>query len=216
MSPVVLILAVIISITVSMFVHVWSMALAGWLVGAEIQAVGVGFGPRMLQFKTGTVCINIHYIPTGGSVKFGDSFQNIHPIKRVFISVAGCLGLLCLASISFGIPETFIKFQNGFGQFFYGAISPRAVGSELLNELYSFLKVNSFFACVALVATKLAAANMLPVPIFNGGDIVLTLVGWIKPIPLKIREYSQQIGLLVVLTMLCSWFVAIFYFFYRL
>ncbi|OGU18627.1 MAG: hypothetical protein A2X85_17465 [Geobacteraceae bacterium GWF2_54_21] len=213
MSPVVLILAVIICITVAMFVHVWSMALAGWLVGAEIQEVSIGFGPSMLRIKTGTASININYIPTGGSVKFGDSFQNIHPIKRVFISAAGCLGLLCLASISFGIPETFIKFQNGFGQVVYGAFSPRSIGSELLNELYSFLKVNSFFACVALIATKLAAANMLPVPILNGGDIVFTLVGWVKPIPSKIREYLSQAGLIFVLALLFCWFSAIYYFF---
>jgi len=75
MSPVVLILAVIICITVAMFVHVWSMALAGWLVGAEIQEVSIGFGPSMLRIKTGTASININYIPTGGSVKFGDSFH---------------------------------------------------------------------------------------------------------------------------------------------
>ncbi|MFZ4860294.1 MAG: site-2 protease family protein [Desulfuromonadaceae bacterium] len=215
MSPVVLILAVIICITVSMFVHVWSMALAGWLVGADIQEVSVGFGPRMLRFKTGTASINVNYIPTGGSVKFGDSFQNIHPIKRIFISAAGCLGLLCLASISFGIPETFLKFQNGFGQFVYGALSPRSVGKELLYVFYSFLKDNTFFACIALTSTKIAAVNMMPLPTLNGGDIVLTLIGWIKPIPSRLREYLQQFGLLIMLTLLCSWIVASCYFFIR-
>lgn len=213
MSPVLLILAVIICITVAMFVHVWSMALAGWLVGADIQEISVGFGPRMLRFKTGTANININYILTGGSVKFGDSFQNIHPIKRAFISAAGCLGLLCLASISFGIPETFLKFQNGFGQFVYGALSPRSVGKELLYVFYSFLKVNTFFACIAMTSTKIAAVNMMPLPTLNGGDIVLTLIGWIKPIPSKLREYLQQIGLLVMLALLCSWIIACCYFF---
>ncbi len=201
-----------ICVTVCMFVHVWSMAFAGWLVGADILEVNVGFGPRLLKINSRIASININYIPTGGSVKFGDSFQNIHPIKRIFISLAGCLGLLCLASISFGVPDAFIKFQNGFSQIVCGALSPRAVGSELLHVLYSFLKVNSFFACLALIASKLAASNMLPLPILNGGDIVLTTIGWIKPIPTKIREYLSQAGLIIVLVILFCWFSAIYHF----
>lgn len=198
-----------------MFVHVWSMALAGWLVGAEIQDVNIGFGPRMFKFDIGSVCFKINYIPTGGSVKFGDSFQDIHPIKRVFISVVGCLSLVCLASVSFGIPHAFLKYQNGVSQIVLGAISPKTVGSELLYGLSIFLKENTFFACLALIATKLAAGNMIPVPILNGGDIVLTLIGWIKPIPIKIREYLNQIGLIVVLTIMFSWFSAIYFFVQR-
>ena len=198
-----------------MYVHVWSMALAGWLVGAEIQDINIGFGPRMFKFDIGTVHFKINYIPTGGSVRFGDSFRDIHPVKRVFISVAGCLSLVCLASISFGISETFSKFLNGVSQIVLGAISPRTVGSELLYGLSIFLKENTIFACFALIATKLAAGNMIPIPILNGGDIVVTLIDWIKPIPFKLREYLNQFGLLVVLTLMFSWFSAIFFFILR-
>lgn len=204
------------AIIVSILVHVLSMAFAGWVVGAEVKEVSLFSGPNFLRVNRWGIDFKINYIPMGGSVQFGESFQSIHPIKRIFISIAGCLGLLVLAVATLGFQTAYTKFYTGFQQIIFGALSPLSFGSNLFFGLNSFMKVNTLFACIGVVAAKFAACNLLPLPVLNGGDILLSLIGLIKPIPTKIREYLQQVGLLIVLALMFIWVIAFCYFLYRL
>ena len=60
----------------------------------------------------------------------------------------------------------------------------------------------------------MAAGNLLPLPVLNGGDIILILLNWIEPISPKLRERFQQFGFIIVLIIFVCWIVA-FYFFLR-
>jgi len=213
----VVILTLLVAIPIAVVVHVIAMAIAGWLVGAPLERIQLFFGPLIKRIELGDTALEIHAIPSGGSVKFSDDFhQTVHPIKRIFIASFGCFALLILAMIIFGASEGFDKFVRGFSQIIYGAISPRSYGSYLLLSFYEFVRANGFLACLALVASKMAAGNLLPLPVLNGGDIIMILVNWIKPMSPKLRERFQQFGFILVLIIFVCWLVAFVYSLMRL
>lgn len=208
-----MILAILLaSIVISIVVHVLGMAAAGWLIGAEIETISLFYSPRILRSKFGSTEFTVGLIPFGGFVKFNDNFQKVHPLKRMFVASSGCVLLLIVASVALGFSGAFHKFLSGFAQVLFVVLSPRSYGSQLLSSGYDFLKISPFLACLGLVASKMAAANMLPLPVLNGGDIILILAGWIKPIPERVRERIQQFGFLVALGVLICGTVALIYF----
>lgn len=188
------------------------MAAAAWLVGAPLTKIGLFFGPTMKEFKLGNVVLAVSYIPYGGYIKCSDDFQKVHPIKQIFIPICGCLVLLILAMGVFGSYEAFQKFVRGWYQVLSGAFSPRVIGANLLVKLYKFAVENSFVMILGLVASKLASMNLLPLPSLNGGYIILTLLNWIKPMSLKLRDLLQQLGFAVTLMGHACWIVAFYYF----
>lgn len=202
----------VLAILVSIIIHVFSMAFAGWFVGAQVQEVSLFFGPRLLRYNFRGTWFNIHYIPMGGSVKLDDNFQRMHPVKRIFTASAGCIGLFLLAAGEFGVSGAYTKIVNGFAQITTGAFYPRTVGPGLLVTLFNFLNANSVLACVGLVASKFAAGNLLPIPMLNGGEIMMSVIGVVKPIQGKVREYVSQLGLIVLLTLFFCWLTAVVYF----
>jgi membrane-associated protease RseP (regulator of RpoE activity) len=208
-----MILAILLaSILVSIVVHILGMAAAGRLIGAKIETISLFFGPRLWHSKMGDTEFVLSLIPLGGFVKFDDGFQKFHPLKRVFVAASGCALLLVLAVVAFGFSGAFQKFFNGFMQILSGVLSPRSYGSQLFSTAYEFLKAAPFLACLGLIASKMAAANMLPLPTMNGGEIILTLLSWVKPMPERVRERIQQFGFLILLIILICWIVAFVYF----
>ncbi|HIJ82495.1 MAG TPA: RIP metalloprotease RseP [Desulfuromonadales bacterium] len=59
----------------------------------------------------------------------------------------------------------------------------------------------SFMAFIALISINLGILNLLPVPVLDGGHLLFFFVELIfrRPVPLKIREYGQQIGMAMLL-----------------
>lgn len=211
MASLIIIILMLIAISICVAVHVLSMAAAGWLVGVPIEKISIFFGPHIKQIVIGNTIFELNIIPLGGSVKFSDAFWEVHPIKQIFITICGCLALVILAMIVFGTSEGFYKFIRGFFQIISGAFSPRSVGAQLLLTLYEFLKANSFAAYLGLFASKFAAANLLPIPVLNGGEIILMLLNWIKPMPVKSRDLHKQIGFVLVLIIYICWIVALIF-----
>lgn len=59
----------------------------------------------------------------------------------------------------------------------------------------------SFLAFIALISINLGVLNLLPVPVLDGGHLVFFFMELIfrRPVPQKVREYSQQIGMVLLL-----------------
>lgn len=59
----------------------------------------------------------------------------------------------------------------------------------------------SFLAFIALISINLGVLNLLPVPVLDGGHLVFFLMELVfrRPVPQKIREYAQQIGMVLLL-----------------
>lgn len=59
----------------------------------------------------------------------------------------------------------------------------------------------SFLAFIALISINLGVLNLLPVPVLDGGHLVFFFMELVfrRPIPQKVREYAQQIGMVLLL-----------------
>ncbi len=59
----------------------------------------------------------------------------------------------------------------------------------------------SFLAFMALLSINLGVLNLLPVPVLDGGHLLFYFLEFIfrRPVPQKIREYAQQIGMVLLL-----------------
>jgi regulator of sigma E protease len=59
----------------------------------------------------------------------------------------------------------------------------------------------SFMAFIALISINLGVLNLLPVPVLDGGHLVFFFMELIfrRPVPQKVREYAQQIGMVLLL-----------------
>lgn len=61
--------------------------------------------------------------------------------------------------------------------------------------------IGSFLAFMALLSINLGVLNLLPVPVLDGGHLLFFFIELIvrRPVPQKIREYAQQIGMVLLL-----------------
>ena len=59
----------------------------------------------------------------------------------------------------------------------------------------------SFLAFMALLSINLGVLNLLPVPVLDGGHLLFYFLEMIfrRPVPQKVREYAQQIGMVLLL-----------------
>jgi membrane-associated protease RseP (regulator of RpoE activity) len=203
--------SIIIAICIATSLHVLVMAAVARLVGAKVEEVSLFYGKKILKTKFGDTTFSLGTIPLGGYVKCDEDFQNLHPLKRTLAPLCGCLALLILAMAVFGATEGFQKMARGFYQIASGVFAPRTQGALLVLTLFRFAEASTFLACVALVASKLAAFNLLPIPTLSGGDILLTLTGWIKPLSEKLRERIQIFGFIALLIIMLCWTIAFFY-----
>lgn len=59
----------------------------------------------------------------------------------------------------------------------------------------------SFLAFMALLSINLGVLNLLPVPVLDGGHLLFYFMELVfrRPVPQKVREYAQQIGMVLLL-----------------
>jgi regulator of sigma E protease len=64
--------------------------------------------------------------------------------------------------------------------------------------------VPAFLAFMALLSVNLGVLNLLPVPVLDGGHLFFFFCELIfrRPVSLKVREYAQQIGLFLLLSLM--------------
>ncbi len=61
-----------------------------------------------------------------------------------------------------------------------------------------------FIQLMALISVNLAILNLLPIPVLDGGTIVLTLAEWARggPLPDRARDWAQAVGLSFILVLM--------------
>lgn len=216
------ILLICFAMILAILVHTLWMAIVGWVLGAKVEVVSLFSGPRLLGANIAGVDFRISSLPIGGYVKFygdtteddvivaGNAFKDLHPMKRIFIAASGPLALLLLAAILIGPSQIARPFVSGFAQYFTGAVMPFEQGQHLLHRLSDVAKT-SFPLLLALMAVKMAAFNLLPFPVLNGGYVILEIVRLVVTIPEKAVERLNQVGFLIVIAITCGWIVAVIY-----
>jgi len=59
----------------------------------------------------------------------------------------------------------------------------------------------SFFFMMALISINLGIVNLIPVPVLDGGRMIMVMIEWIKgsPLKLKTQENFYKFGFLILL-----------------
>jgi len=125
------ILGFIITIAILVIVHELGHYSLARLLGVDVEIFSLGFGPVLYEYQSKSNKWRISWIPLGGYVKFYQKddttdhadivcFDDISPMKRVLIAIAGpsanilftfmCFGLMAM----YGIPtlKSTIAYSN--------------------------------------------------------------------------------------------------------
>ena len=113
-----------------------------------------------------------------------------------------------IESFSLGIKETYnftVLILDSIGKMITGSISAENIGGPIQIAVLSGSAAKaglvSFISMIALLSINLGLINLLPVPILDGGQLVLIAAEKIKGSPLSegFVEFAYRIGLLLVI-----------------
>ncbi|WP_434340833.1 site-2 protease family protein [Motilimonas cestriensis] len=202
------------SIFLAVSIHLFSMAGVARLFGIKVNSISIGYGPKILRLKNLTLSL----LPFGGYVRMQDSrvesldeqdhvhaFDKKNRLIRALIPFSGCFSLFIVSAFFLGNMTTF-EFYSGINQITSGALHPISIGSTYIANAINFANNNAPTIVFSFVAIKLCALNSLPLPILNGGQIIMELL----ELPEKINEILFKIGAIIFLLLLTCWGVAAF------
>jgi len=99
-------------------------------------------------------------------------------------------------------------YLRGLEKLVSGEISRKSLGGpiEIARQSHSALQRGwaDFLNLLMFISINLGILNLLPIPILDGGQILLTLVESVKrgPLSLRTREFVQQIGLVLLMALM--------------
>lgn len=200
-------------------IHNLSTAAAGWLVGARIEKISF-FSGRKLAIRgfRGRLELGLFPWPCGFVQFFSDesgdataAFSNLHPLRQLLISIAGCVVVLMLALICLGPSRGALSLWRGFDQIVRGGLHPETVPAALIRAFVAVISVSSIPTVLGIVAAKQTAFNLLPVPPLNGGQIILILLEWRRRLPEHVRNGAHWAGVMAAMYLAGVWAFAATY-----
>jgi len=193
-------------------VHVSTLAAIAHACGVKLRKVRFGVGPVIGRLGIFEVAM----LPLSGHIKMkdtreerllsqplDDAFDHQPRWKQVAVPLGGGLSLLMVAMAVLGV-EGWTAFVAGFAQSFTGGLQPLSMGPALLHGFMKFLQARGFLDAAALFFAKVSAFNLLPIPLLNGGAVVLTLLGMNRASE-KTQIRLQYLGLCIVGVLWLGW-----------
>ena len=217
-----LVLLILLTITGVAFVWAVTTVLVARLVGATVLTVELALGPGLRIASLGGTEIRLG-LPIGSSVRFLDAatvaessegfvagrrmWEDLPLAARLTVHLAGWLPVFLLALIPLGLPGAASELGAAFGQIVRFFKEP-AYPTMALMSLSSMLSEGHWDRAAAIVALKVAAINLLPLPLFAGGKILLEIAS------AATRRELRWPSLLVTLSF-TAYILALFYFVQR-
>jgi len=213
-------------------IHEVGHLLAALMVKIPVARFSVGFGPRIWSFRKGGIEYCLSLIPLGGyvlpEIEDEQQFFALPARKRIFFSLGGPL-----ANVIFAYPLLALyNILKGDAGLFSIIVKPLIQVVSFMGTLLStipllFTNPEQLSGVVGIVAQggkfvesgwlsllvlaitlslNLALFNLLPLPVLDGGQIILTLLEKIHPrivrirLPLAILAWLLMIGLMIYAT----------------
>lgn len=209
---------IFVAVVLLLFLHVSALALAGVAFGVELREVSFGVGKAL--FTRGIVTIRL--LPISGYAKFADtretpetdpavSFNHKPALVRAVIPLMGCVALVLVAAmipVGAGVAEV----TEGFRQVIVGAFSPTSTAQGYIQVLHDRSLSQGFVVVLGVLAAKMAAFNLLPLPPLNGGQALLAFVPGDPNVEPGWQRSIMQWVLFPLIALLGSWLYAICFF----
>ena len=207
------------------FIHEAGHFIAGRWMGIPIRTFSLGFGPRIFGFKRDGTDFRISAIPFGGyvlpEIDDMETFHNIPVKKRIIFSLGGpAMNIICVP-----ILFTLLNVMTSGPSFMNILILPWAQSALLMvGMLISFFTIladpgslsvvvgmvsqgggfigsdiTRFVQMGILLSMNLAVFNLLPIPILDGGKIVMYALERMSVRTRKVQVAASIVGLVLML-----------------
>jgi regulator of sigma E protease len=213
-------------------VHEFGHYVAARALGIPVARFSVGFGPRLWGFTRGGTEYRISLIPLGGyllpAIKTEEDYFRIPVSRRIALSLGGPAANLLLALPLFGLMnflmpnatiydiliapilqtvETSVHIITSIPHLFQRPDKVAGiVGIVSQGGRYAGFEAAKLLHFSALLSVNLAVFNLLPLPVLDGGKIVMCLLEKIHPktrrafVPLSLAGAVVLGGLLIFAT----------------
>jgi len=195
------------------FLHELGHFLAAKALGVPAPLFSIGFGPKLFGFQWKDTEYRLSAIPLGGYVLFGrgENFEVTGAIERIIIFAAGPLAnFLTALAIYQSVPEFGEKFSaviGVVGQLFTGQIGVNQLSGPLgiMNVAGKVAEtgLGPLMQFIAFLSINLGVLNLLPLPILDGGQILIAMAEGItrRQINMKVRIAAALLcwGLFILL-----------------
>lgn len=189
------------------------------LCKVKVNEFSIGFGKQLWKKQGKETMYSIRTIPLGGFVRMeGEdqesdderAFSKVSIPKRLAIVLAGpivniVLGILIYAIMfgTNGVVELISALLESVKMLVTGKIGLKSmVGPVGVGTILSQTSgIGDFFIMLTLISVSLGITNLLPVPILDGGRIVLLLIEAVrrKPLRKETEAYIQMIGFVLLM-----------------
>lgn len=176
-------LNLLLAVTLIPVLHIATIAGVGRAVGARLHQVSFGWGPVLFRGQG----LLVRALPGMASARFSHSVEDGLPEAdwhlaldrrsvpvQWLVTLSGCALLLGLA-IALQGRAAVDAFMALPAQLLAGAVSPFGDAQAVLREADHAVRSSSLAVLLALMAAKVAALNLLPLPMLNGGAALAAL-----------------------------------------
>ena len=186
-------------VTVGSLVHQLGMVIACLVLRIRLSVVCIGSGPLFTTIQTRVAPIKIHWLFPGGYIKLADGeLARVSLSARVCFQVAGPVVLLASSALFIPATGVYQHFISTLSNFYAFASVPKALGCDIWKRYFDVQLVTPLIA-YGIVAAKMSAVNLFPIPVLNGGRILLDVLGIDAEKNVKTAEYMTTIGALVII-----------------
>ena len=133
-------------------------------------------------------------------------------VRSITVSMCDYHGMPLWESLKAAVDETWVMTTTtlrGVGQMITGQRSGQDVGgviriAEMTGDISKQHSVVSFLMFMALLSVNLGLINLFPIPVLDGGQVVISFVEMIirRELNDKVKEYMFRIGLALILALL--------------
>lgn len=214
--------------------HEFGHFIAAKLVAVPVECFSIGFGPKIWGFRKGTTEYRLSLFPIGGyllpEVKDETQFFKLPVNKRIILAAGGPIASILLAIICFSLLNVL---SNGFsfnGLLMEPLLQTGRLSSAMFNALLqAFGQLDRLSSAIGLIAQggnlissnplnwllftasvslNLGILNLAPIPVLDGGKILLYSLEKLHPkmvrlhYPLALAGWILIIGLTIYITVI--------------
>lgn len=201
---------------ISVFLHELGHFLSSKIFNIKVYEFSIGLGSIFYKFNLEETNFYFKNLPLGGYISYSDDeVFKLSIVKEWMIILSGVfinfltgiisLSLIYNKNIFYMIKMFFIKIILPFSSAIFNFSDYVILDNNLNNALSSIPKLSSFndlYFILACINLSLVISNLLPIPILDGGQIIMSII---RRLNYKLGISKQYIDLLGNIIYLICW-----------
>jgi len=191
-------LGVLVLVSLMIVIHEAGHLLAARWMGIPIAGFSVGFGPKLWSRRWGRVEYSLRWFPLGGFVVPATDeveFSSIPLRKRLVYFLGGPL-----ANLAAALPLLAVLIATEKGLSIYQLFVAPSQSNSMMGVVGTVVEGGRAGAGMGLyvaisLSLSMAVLNLLPIPILDGGQIVMSCLEEAFPRFSRLRVPLTQLGL---------------------